>query len=303
LDLGAKMRYAYIGTVKFSYEILKYLIEKGYKPVLVITQKNKGINADYTDLEPLCVSYNIEIIKEDNVNTVDVIAKLKSLDLDYIFCFGWSKLLKKDILEISKHGVIGYHPAALPKNRGRHPLIWALILGLEETASTFFFMDEGADSGDILSQKKIEIKYEDDAMSLYNKTIEIAKKQLEEFLPDLEKFSYKRIPQDHSKSNYWRKRTKEDGKIDFRMCSRAIFNLVRGLTRPYVGAHLIYNGNEIKIWKVKELDCVGFENIEPGKVIDVNPSRNSVVIKAYDKCIEIIEHEFETLPKIGEYIS
>jgi|YNPMSStandDraft_2_1061718.scaffolds.fasta_scaffold10034_2 methionyl-tRNA formyltransferase len=297
------MRHAYIGTVKFSYEILKYLIEKGYKPVLVITQKNKGINADYTDLEPLCVSYNIEIIKEDNVNTVDVIAKLKSLDLDYIFCFGWSKLLKKEILEIPKHGVIGYHPAALPKNRGRHPLIWALVLGLEETASTFFFMDEGADSGDILSQKKIEIKYEDDAMSLYNKTIEIAQKQLEEFLPDLEKFSYKRIPQDHSKSNYWRKRTKEDGKIDFRMCSRAIYNLVRGLTRPYVGAHLIYNGNEIKIWKVKELDCVGFENIEPGKVIDVNPSRNSIVIKAYDKCIEIIEHEFETLPKIGDYIS
>jgi UDP-glucose 4-epimerase len=70
-----------------------------------------------------------------------------------------------------------------------------------------------------------------------------------------------------------------------------------------VGAHLIYNGNEIKIWKVKELDCVGFENIEPSRVIDVNSSKNSIVIKAYDKCIKIIEHEFETLPKIGEYIT
>jgi methionyl-tRNA formyltransferase len=178
-----------------------------------------------------------------------------------------------------------------------------LVLGLEETASTFFFMDERADSGDILSQKEVEITYEDDAMSLYNKTIETAKKQLEESLPALERFSYKRIPQDHSISNYWRKRTEEDGKIDFRMCSRAIYNLVRGLTRPYVGAHLIYRGNKIKIWKVKELDCVGFENIEPSRVIDVNSSKNSIVIKAYDKCIKIIEHEFETLPKIGEYIT
>jgi methionyl-tRNA formyltransferase len=297
------MRYAYIGSVKFSYEILKYLIEKGYKPVLVITQKSKGINADYVDLEPLCLSNDIEIIKVDDVNIPNIITKLKSLDLDYIFCFGWSKLLKKEILEIPKHGVIGYHPAALPKNRGRHPLIWALVLGLEETASTFFFMDEGVDSGDILNQKRIEITYEDDAMSLYNKIVETAKRQVEEFLPALERFRYKRIPQDHSISNYWRKRTKDDGKIDFRMCSRAIYNLVRGLTRPYVGAHLIYRGKEIKIWKVKELDCVGSENIEPGKVIDVNPLRNSIVVKAYDKCIEIIEHEFETLPKIGEYIT
>jgi methionyl-tRNA formyltransferase len=172
------MRYAYIGSVKFSYEILKYLIGKGYKPVLVITQKSKGINADYVDLEPLCLSNDVEIIKVDDLNTPNIITKLKSLDLDYIFCFGWSKLLKKEILEIPKHGVIGYHPAALPKNRGRHPLIWALVLGLEETASTFFFMDEGVDSGDILSQKKIEITYEDDAMSLYNKIIEIAKKTI-----------------------------------------------------------------------------------------------------------------------------
>jgi methionyl-tRNA formyltransferase len=296
------MRYAYIGSVKFSYEILKYLIGKGYKPVLVITQKSKGINADYVDLEPLCLSNDIEIIKVDDVNTPDIITKLKSLDLDYIFCFGWSKLLKKEILEIPKHGVIGYHPAALPKNRGRHPIIWALVLGLKETASTFFFMDEGVDSGDILSQKRIEITYEDDAMSLYNKIIEIAKKQLEELLPDLDRFSYKRTPQDHSKANYWRKRTEDDGKIDFRMSSRAIYNLVRGLTRPYVGAHLIYRGRKIKIWKVREIDCVNFKNLEPGKVIYVDPSDKTIVVKAYDNCIEIIEHEFDPLPEIGEYL-
>jgi methionyl-tRNA formyltransferase len=177
-----------------------------------------------------------------------------------------------------------------------------LVLGLEETASTFFFMDEGVDSGDILSQKKIEITYEDDAMSLYNKIIEIAKKQLEELLPDLDRFSYKRTPQDHSKANYWRKRTEDDGKIDFRMSSRAIYNLVRGLTRPYVGAHLIYRGRKIKIWKVREIDCVDFKNLEPGKVIYVDPSDKTIVVKAYDNCIEIIEHEFDPLPEIGEYL-
>ena len=60
------------------------------------------------------------------------------------------------ILDLAPLGIIGFHPAALPRNRGRHPIVWALVLGLEETASTFFFMDKGADTGDILSQEKIK---------------------------------------------------------------------------------------------------------------------------------------------------
>ena len=86
-----------------------------------------------------------------------------------IFCFGWSSLLKERVLNIPPMGVIGYHPAKLPENRGRHPLIWAIALGLENSASTFFFMDKGADSGDILSQVDFNISYQDDAQSVYQK--------------------------------------------------------------------------------------------------------------------------------------
>jgi methionyl-tRNA formyltransferase len=87
-------------------------------------------------------------------------------------------------------------------------------------------MDEGVDSGDILSQEKVIITYEYDAMSLYNKIIETSKKQINDFLPNLENFNYMRIPKDHFRANYWRKRIEEDGKIDFRMSSRAIYNFI-----------------------------------------------------------------------------
>ena len=52
---------------------------------------------------------------------------------------------------------MGYHPAELPYNRGRHPIIWALALGLKSTASTFFYMKEGADDGDIISQEIVKL--------------------------------------------------------------------------------------------------------------------------------------------------
>ena len=196
-------------------------------------------------------------------------------------------------------GVVGYHPALLPKNRGRHPLIWALALGLNISGSTFFFMTEGADDGDILSQEKVEILYEDDAKSLYDKVSNIALRQIETFLPKLQNNSFEIIKQKNDLANVWRKRGKVDGRIDFRMTSRAIYNLVRALTKPYVGAHVEYNGQDISIWKVEEVEF-DQNNIEFGKVLENNGK--SFIVKTYDKAIRIIDHDFKELPKVGEYL-
>jgi len=293
------MKIVFIGTVEFSLKILKKLIDLNANIVGVCTKEKSNFNADYADLTLICKKNNIPYRYVNDINEKENIEWIKSLNPDIIFCFGWSSLIKKELLNLPQMGVVGYHPAKLPQNRGRHPLIWALTLGLEKSASTFFFMDEGADSGDILSQVEFEIDYKDDAKSLYNKVTDIALKQIEDFLPKLENKSYKRIKQDHSKANYWRKRTKKDGEIDFRMSSRAIYNLVRALTKPYVGAHLVYKEKEIKIWRVEEVEC-NLKNIEPGKILEVKDSK--ILVKCFDNAIRILEHEFDEIPKVGEYL-
>ena len=293
------MRIVFIGTVEFSLKALDKLLELNANVVGVCTKERSNFNADFADLTPICRKNNIPYKFIEDINSKENVEWIKSLKPDVVFCFGWSSLIKKELLNLSPMGVVGYHPAKLPQNRGRHPLIWTLVLGLEKSASTFFFMDEGADSGDILSQVEFEIDYKDDARSLYDKTTNIALKQIENFLPKLENNTYKRIKQDYSKANYWRKRTKKDGEIDFRMSGRAIYNLVRALTKPYVGAHLIYKEKEIKVWKVEEVEC-NLKNIEPGKILEVKD--NTVLVKCYDNAIRILEHEFDELPKEGEYL-
>ncbi len=104
---------------------------------------------------------------------------------DVVFCFGWSRLLRLPLLRVAPLGVVGFHPADLPANRGRHPLIWALALGLRQTAATFFFMDESADSGDILIQRRFPIESTDDAGTLYEKMTRCALEQINEFVPRL----------------------------------------------------------------------------------------------------------------------
>ena len=293
------MKIMFIGTVEFSYKALKKLIELNAEIVGVCTKKKSDFNSDFKDLTPLCKKVDIPFKYVDDINSNENIDWIRSLSPDIIFCFGWSNLIKKDLLTLPKMGIVGYHPALLPKNRGRHPLIWALVLGLSASGSTFFFITEGADDGDILSQEKVKILYEDNAKSLYDKVSNIALRQIEDFLPKLQNNSFKTIKQNNDLANVWRKRGKVDGKIDFRMTSRAIYNLVRALTKPYVGAHVEYNEQDISIWNVEEVEF-DQNNIEFGKVLE-NDGK-SIVVKTYDKAIKIIDHGFKELPKVGEYL-
>lgn len=293
------MRVLFIGCVKSSYILLKTLYEQHYNIVGVVTKQQSSFNADYCDLAPFCIKNNIDYMYIKDINNEESINYIKERQIDILYCFGWSQLLKKEVLSLPKMGAVGFHPAKLPYNRGRHPIIWALALGLEETASTFFWLDVGADTGDIISQECINIQYEETAETLYNKILEVAKKQVIQFSDQFQNGIFIREKQE-VQGNTWRKRGITDGKIDWRMSSRAIYNLVRALSKPYVGAHFIYDNKEVKVWKVEEIVTDEYKNIEPGKVLKVN-EKGDFYIKAYDNIIHVIEND-EILLEEGIYL-
>lgn len=293
------MRIVFIGSVFFSEYMLKELIDVDAGIVGVVTKQASKFNSDFCDLSSLCAKKDIPCTYTTDVNSAKTIEWIKALNPDVVFCFGWSNLIKKELLYLAPLGVVGFHPAALPANRGRHPLIWALALGLKETASTFFFMKEGADDGDILSQKKIVIDDDDDAAALYQKVIKTAKKQVRTFSKSLADGTFQRIKQDDSKANYWRKRGLADGVIRFSMNARTIYNLTRALAKPYIGASYFSGDREIKIWKTRPVENHD-DNIEYGKVLKVE--NGIITVKTPDSAIELIEHEFNPLPAKGDYL-
>ncbi len=294
------MRIVFIGCVKSSEIFLNKLIENNAEIVGVITKSESKFNADFVDLGEICRKQKIDYLYVQNINDHTSKDYIKEKNADLILCLGWSQILDEDILCLPKLGCVGFHPAQLPFNRGRHPMIWALALGLERTASTLFLMDAMADTGKIISQKYVEIDYTDDAASLYDKVMKIAANQLVDVMWDLENNTLNMVSQSAEEGNTWRKRGKEDGKIDWRMSSRSIYNLVRALARPYVGAHFTYHDKEYKVWKVREVFEKGYENIEPGKIIKII-SEYDFVIKTGDNLIEVLECDNIQLES-GEYL-
>lgn len=245
------MRIVFVGAVEFSCHCLRAVLNEGGDVVAVITisEDEAGIHSDYSNLSWAADKHDIPVYKVRDINLESNVTLIRSLRPDVIFVLGWSRLISQTILSIPAIGCIGSHPAMLPKNRGRHPIIWALVQGLKESGLTFFYMDDTADSGDILWQRAFPISLDDDARSIYDKIKSLADCGISEFLPQLEQNRAPRISQDDRQATYWRKRTKKDGEIDWSAKSMNVYNLVRGLTHPYVGAHSFLHGKEVKVWK------------------------------------------------------
>ena len=94
----------------------------------------------------------------------------------------------------------------LPKNRGKHPLTWAIFLNLNETGSTFFKLDNRIDGGKIINQKKIRILKIKLLGNYIKKLKKIIITQINEIIISIENNNLKFENQNLSTGNYWRKR-------------------------------------------------------------------------------------------------
>lgn len=290
------MRIVFVGSVRFSRAMLQRLLGLQAEIVGVVGKPQTGGTSDLAALDDLAGAANVPLHHAHSLKIPDSIAWIAARKPDVVFCCGWSEILPPDVLAAAPHGVVGYHPALLPRNRGRHPVIWALALGLTETGSTFFLMDEGADSGPILSQQRVPIEDDMNAGALYSRLETVAGEQIEQVWRGLAAGSLKPKPQDHGRATYWRKRSAADGRVDWRMPTRGICNLVRALARPYPGATFVDGTGESVVWRARPAVAPSAD-IEPGRIIEAGAT---VTIKTGDGAVELVEWEPRRDFRVGE---
>jgi methionyl-tRNA formyltransferase len=295
------MRIVLVGAVDFSLHCLEEIVQAKGNVVGVVTLSaiDGAGHSDYADLSKTSQHLNIPVLYLRNVNAEESLDAIRSLHPDVIFVLGWSHLVGADFLAIPPMGCVGVHPALLPKNRGRHPLIWALVEGLDESGLTFFYLDEGADTGDILWQQTFPITLEDDAGTLYEKIKTLASKAISKFLPQLSASSAPRTPQDHSQASYWRKRSEDDGEIDWSASSLKSHNLIRALAHPYPGAHTFIDGRKIVIWKSRLPEgaaAASWAHLPPGTIVD--EVSGALLVRTGDGQLEIMDCGIK--PAVGQ---
>lgn len=143
------------------------------------------------------------------------------------------------------------HPTLLPEGRGRASIPWAIIKGLKETGVTLFKLDEGVDTGAILSQYKIPLTNNTNSTELYDLVNNAHVNLMTSVIPRILNESVTLREQNNSDATEWEGRTPKDGEIDLNGSIITAERLVRATTKPYPGAFILIHEHKHIVWKAK----------------------------------------------------
>ena len=287
-----------MGTPSISGHILKSLYQNGYNIELVYTQppvaSNRGQKVNKSSVHLISETLNLPVRTPTSLNNKDEINFLKDKDISLGIVVAYGKILKKEFLNIPKHGWINIHYSLLPKLRGAAPIQRAIIEKETFTGISIMKMNETLDAGPVCNQYELRIIENENSEDLSIRLSDLASKKILETIDNI--FEGKAVfkDQDHSKSTYAKKIKKEEGKINWNDSNEKIIAKINGLY-PYPGSWFILNGERFKILKAEISNLKG----NPGEVLsqslDIGCGHNSI------KIIEI-QKQGKNIQKLKEFL-
>lgn len=285
------MKTILIGAVTTTRRVLETMVEVNF-PISYVFSLDDAVSENVSDYDPIfetAEKFNVPYKKFKKINDEENVKIIKEIEPDYIFVIGLSQLVKGEIINAAKKGVVGFHPAPLPKYRGRATNVWQQLLGVKESAVSVFFIDDGIDSGDILAQEPYYIGENDYCQDVLDKIDEAAIIAMRKVLIGLRDNTLVPVKQNDEEATYTLKRSPEDGLIDWNQSIRDIHLLIRAISRPYPGAFSMYDGkSKIVIYKAEVLEnkkYIGFN----GQIAELRKDGFDVVCK--DGLLRVTDYE------------
>ena len=177
---------------------------------------------------------------------------------------------------------VNFHAAILPKYRGRHGAVWALINDEKELGVTVHEIDDGFDSGKILSIERFSIDDDLSLKDIQNKSFETLEFLLKNFFTQSLNVNSP-IPKENI---YWRARNSNDSNICWNLSARKIFLFVRSLSRPNIYARSCYKKDTFHFKSVRIEDRF-FDKIAGTVVFD----KDCIFISTGDeKSVQVLDY-------------
>jgi len=215
--------------------------------VLTLPGANADRHSDFVDFTVPAERAGVQVFHTSNINADATLALIAETAPDYIFVIGSSQLCRERFLASAPLGVIGYHPAPLPRLRGRGVIPWTILLGEPITAGTLFRIDRGTDSGPILAQRFFHVAADETAAGLYDAHMAVLAEMLPGLLAQLAKGDAAGVVQDERHATWAARRRPSDGRIDWTRPADDIWRLVRACGDPYPGAWTTIDGEPLVI--------------------------------------------------------
>ena len=290
-----------MGTPSFAVPILEELINK-YNVIMVVSQpdkeKDRKGNIIYSPCKEIGIKNNIEVYQPIKIR--EEYQYILDKRPDIIITAAYGQIIPSQILDYPKYGCINVHGSLLPKLRGGAPIHHAIINGDKEAGVTIMYMDKKMDSGDIISQRSINI---DDNMildDLYYKLSILGRDLLIDTLPSILNGTNNRIKQNEEEVTYGLNITKEEELINFNDSVSNVHNKIRGLS-SIPGAYAMLNNKRMKIYLSEKTNNISKE--KPGTITDINKNGITVSTKDYDIILKNIKLEGKKRCDVKDFIN
>jgi len=253
------MRVVFMGTPWFAVPVLRHLVLNGYDIAAVYTRPDKqagrGRRLASSTVKQAAFDFGLPVVQPLNLKKDEVVAELASFKPDVIVVAAYGQILPKAVLELPAYGCINIHPSLLPRHRGASPVAAAILAGDEFSGVSIMLMDEGLDTGPLLTRAQIPVADNDSTGSLSAKLSLVAAHLLLDVLPDWVKGRIKPQPQDDAAATYSGSIGKEDGEIDWRRKAPDTWRRVRAYN-PWPGSYTRWRGKTLKIIEAAPLPAM-----------------------------------------------
>jgi methionyl-tRNA formyltransferase len=253
------MRLLFMGTPQFAVPSLEALAgarapgrlaPEGVEIVAVVTRQDKpsgrGKDVVFSPVKARALELGLPVWQPGALRRPENLEELRRLAPDVIIVAAFGQILRREVLELPRLGCLNVHASLLPRHRGASPIAGAILAGDEETGVTMMLMDEGLDTGDILSQRAIRIAPDDTTATLSEKLSKLGAKLLLETLPRWIAGTLPRQPQDERLATQTRLLRKEEGILDWSLPAEVLARQVRAYT-PWPGTATTWRGKTLKV--------------------------------------------------------
>ncbi|HKL21327.1 MAG TPA: methionyl-tRNA formyltransferase, partial [Tichowtungia sp.] len=163
----------------------------------------------------------------EKVGSPEPVAALRELNADLFVVAAYGQYIPSSVLELPACGAINLHPSLLPKYRGASPIQWALANGDEVTGVTILYVSRKMDAGDIIVQREVPVRPEDNAATLEPVLAQAGADLLMEAIEQIRSGTVCATPQNDADATEVRKLTKEDGRLDWSLAASVLNNRIR----------------------------------------------------------------------------
>jgi methionyl-tRNA formyltransferase len=256
------MRVAFLGNDSWSVAPLRALADAPDIDVeLVVTNPprpaGRGSQLTPTAVADEARTLDLPLLETARIRDGEGFDALDTLEPDAIVVVAYGEILTPDVLDIPRLGAVNVHFSLLPRWRGAAPVQRAILEGDEVTGATVMLMDEGMDTGPILTTVETAIKPDEDAGSLGARLAEMGGPLLVETLRGLSEGTVEPRSQDHTAATYAPKPLPEERTIDWGAPAGSIVRRVRAFA-PDPGAVTTFRRGRLKILRAANLGSFGW---------------------------------------------